>query len=100
MTAQTGFDVVTGVERKHPRDLVPERVGEHLVSSNGETQVSTAIHDKISVELPEAFDSRWNRIPGITVDGHRVTLDPEAYFGSPPTPWWRGGAAAYWWRRC
>ncbi|MEU7740028.1 hypothetical protein [Nonomuraea sp. NPDC049158] len=45
MTAQTGLDVVTGVERKQPRDLVPELLGEHLVSSNGGTQVSTAIHD-------------------------------------------------------
>ncbi|MBA9008000.1 MULTISPECIES: hypothetical protein [Thermomonospora] len=36
--------------------------------------------ETISVELPEAFDPRWNRIPGITVDGHRVTLDPGAYF--------------------
>ncbi|WP_440098416.1 hypothetical protein [Streptosporangium sp. H16] len=42
--------------------------------------MSTATHDKISVELPEVFDPRWNRIPGITVDGHRVTLDPEEYF--------------------
>ena len=42
--------------------------------------MSTATHDKISVELPEAFDPRWNRIPGITVDSHRVTLDPEQYF--------------------
>ena len=31
--------------------------------------------DVISVELPEAFDARWNRIPGITVDDHRVTID-------------------------
>lgn len=36
--------------------------------------------DVISVELPETFDARWNRIPGITVDGHRVTLDPKQYF--------------------
>ena len=34
----------------------------------------------ISVELPEAFDPRWNRIPGITIDGNRVTVDPEKYF--------------------
>ncbi|WP_157964001.1 hypothetical protein [Actinocorallia populi] len=36
--------------------------------------------EAISVELPEAFDARWNRIPGIAVDGHRVTVDPEKYF--------------------
>ncbi|MEV8635529.1 hypothetical protein AB0395_28100 [Streptosporangium sp. NPDC051023] len=35
---------------------------------------------KISVELPEAFDERWNRIPGVTVNGRRVTITPEQYF--------------------
>lgn len=40
----------------------------------------TTSAEKISVELPEAFDVRWNRIPGITVNGHRVTVDPEKYF--------------------
>lgn len=34
----------------------------------------------ISAELPEAFDAGWNRIPGITVAGNRVTLDPAQYF--------------------
>jgi hypothetical protein len=34
----------------------------------------------ISVELPEAFDPGWNRIPGITVAGNRVTIDPQEYF--------------------
>jgi hypothetical protein len=34
----------------------------------------------ISVELPEPFDPRWARLPGITVDGRRVTIDPAAYF--------------------
>lgn len=34
----------------------------------------------IVVELPEAFDLRWNRIPGVMVEGHRVTLDPQRYF--------------------
>ncbi|GIH72830.1 hypothetical protein [Sphaerimonospora thailandensis] len=33
-----------------------------------------------TVELPVAFDPRWNRIPGITVDGTTVTVDPEKYF--------------------
>jgi hypothetical protein len=34
----------------------------------------------ISVKLPEEFDPRWNRIPGIAIEGKRVTIDPEAYF--------------------
>jgi hypothetical protein len=34
----------------------------------------------ITVELPEAFDPRWNRLPGITVDGTRITIDPAEYF--------------------
>jgi hypothetical protein len=43
--------------------------------------VTTTVDTKtITVELPEAFDSRWNRLPGITVDGNRITLDPERYF--------------------
>lgn len=34
----------------------------------------------ISVELPQAFDARWSRLPGITVDGRRLALDPAQYF--------------------
>ncbi|MGW8329826.1 hypothetical protein ACWGLE_18205 [Streptomyces sp. NPDC055897] len=34
----------------------------------------------ITVELPEAFDPRWNRLPGIQVDGRRITIDPAEYF--------------------
>jgi hypothetical protein len=41
------------------------------------TTVDTAT---ITVELPDAFDPRWNRLPGITVDGTRITLDPAEYF--------------------
>lgn len=41
------------------------------------TTVDTAT---ITVELPEAFDPRWNRLPGITVDGKRITLNPAEYF--------------------
>lgn len=34
-----------------------------------------------SVRFPgHRFDSRWNRIPGITVADDRVRLDPDAYF--------------------
>ncbi|MEU7259079.1 hypothetical protein AB0B21_25175 [Streptomyces rimosus] len=34
----------------------------------------------ITVELPEAFDPRWSRLPGIQVDGRRITIDPAEYF--------------------
>ncbi|WP_262701831.1 MULTISPECIES: hypothetical protein [Streptomyces] len=34
----------------------------------------------ITVELPEAFDPRWSRLPGIQVDGRRITIDPTEYF--------------------
>jgi hypothetical protein len=34
----------------------------------------------ITVELPEAFDARWSRLPGIQVDGRHLTIDPAEYF--------------------
>lgn len=34
----------------------------------------------ISVELPEAFDPRWARLPGIEVHGKGITIDPAKYF--------------------
>ncbi|MFF1479586.1 hypothetical protein ACFVYD_18835 [Streptomyces sp. NPDC058301] len=34
----------------------------------------------ITVELPEAFDARWSRLPGIQVEGRRITIDPAEYF--------------------
>ncbi len=41
------------------------------------TTIDTAI---ITVELPDAFGPRWNRLPGIQVDGRRITIDPAEYF--------------------
>ncbi|MBB5933994.1 hypothetical protein [Streptomyces zagrosensis] len=41
---------------------------------------TTVATTTITVELPEAFDQRWNRLPGITVDGKRITIDPQTYF--------------------
>lgn len=41
---------------------------------------TTVTKTTITVELPEAFDPRWNRLPGITVDGKLITIDPEKYF--------------------
>ncbi|MEX2985566.1 hypothetical protein [Streptomyces sp. C36] len=34
----------------------------------------------ISVKLPEAFDPRWARLPGIEVHGADITIDPAKYF--------------------
>ncbi len=34
----------------------------------------------ITVELPQAFDERWSRLPGIQVDGRRIRIDPAEYF--------------------
>lgn len=34
----------------------------------------------ISVELPEPFDVRWSRLPGITIDGRVITINPAQYF--------------------
>ncbi|AXG82684.1 hypothetical protein [Streptomyces paludis] len=41
---------------------------------------TTVAKTTITVELPEAFDQRWNRLPGITVDGRHIAIDPETYF--------------------
>lgn len=41
------------------------------------TTIDTAT---ITVELPDAFDPRWNRLPGIQVDGKHITIDPAEYF--------------------
>ncbi|MFC4014641.1 hypothetical protein ACFOY2_45975 [Nonomuraea purpurea] len=41
-----------------------------------------------SVELGEEFTPEWNRIDGITVDGNRVTVDPERYFFRLENPTW------------
>ncbi|WP_062214106.1 hypothetical protein [Streptomyces sp. NBRC 109706] len=34
----------------------------------------------ISVELAQAFDPRWSRLPGITVDGPTLSINPAEYF--------------------
>jgi hypothetical protein len=34
----------------------------------------------IAVDLPEAFDTRWSRLPGIEVHDVRLSIDPTAYF--------------------
>jgi len=54
--------------------------------------VTTIDTTAITVELPTAFDPRWSRLPGIQVDGRRITIDPVEYSsassrtpGSSPT---------------
>jgi hypothetical protein len=44
------------------------------------TTIDTATATAITVELPEAFDERWSRLPGIQVEGRRITIDPAEYF--------------------
>jgi hypothetical protein len=34
----------------------------------------------ITADLPTDFDPRWSRLPGIEVDGHRISIDPSRYF--------------------
>src|SRR5690606_12927110 len=41
---------------------------------DGDT-VTTIDTTAITVELPEAFDPRWSRLPGIQVDRSRITID-------------------------
>lgn len=52
-------------------------------------EVSTNQRTGFSVELAVAFDPRWNRIPGIIVDGTTITVDPEKYFFRFETSTWR-----------
>ncbi|WP_457028614.1 hypothetical protein [Kitasatospora sp. P5_F3] len=49
---------------------------------------STVDTTTITVELPEAFDQRWNRLPGIIVDGKRIAIDPDQYFFRFETDSW------------
>lgn len=41
------------------------------------TTIDTAA---ITVVVPDAFDERWSRLPGIHIDGRRITIDPAEYF--------------------
>ncbi|MFD7028492.1 hypothetical protein ACFWAR_10720 [Streptomyces sp. NPDC059917] len=44
------------------------------------TTIDTIGAATITVELPDAFDPRWSRLPGIRVDGRRISIDPAEYF--------------------
>lgn len=44
----------------------------------------------VSVRLPgHRFDSRWNRIPGVTVEDDTVRIDPELYFFRLESATWK-----------
>lgn len=45
-------------------------------------------HRTFSVELPEAFTETWNRIDGITVTGHTISVNPGQYFFRYENPSW------------
>jgi hypothetical protein len=42
--------------------------------------MTTAVQDGIRVTMPEQFHEGWNRLPGVTVAGSEITIDPAAYF--------------------
>ncbi|MDG4858785.1 hypothetical protein P8605_11585 [Streptomyces sp. T-3] len=44
------------------------------------TTIDTATATAIMVELPTPFDERWSRLPGIQVEGRRITIEPAEYF--------------------
>ncbi|MEV0266045.1 hypothetical protein AB0I49_32555 [Streptomyces sp. NPDC050617] len=44
------------------------------------TTIDTATATAITIELPTPFDERWSRLPGIQVEGRRITIDPAEYF--------------------
>ncbi|GLW98910.1 hypothetical protein [Microtetraspora sp. NBRC 16547] len=49
---------------------------------------NTQTRTGFGVQLPVAFDPRWNRIPGITVNGTTITVEPETYFFRFETSTW------------
>ncbi|MFD7103987.1 hypothetical protein [Streptomyces celluloflavus] len=44
------------------------------------TETMSVADGGIFVELPVGFDQGWNRLPGICVDGRRITINPAEYF--------------------
>ncbi|MFJ8336276.1 hypothetical protein [Streptomyces sp. NPDC094437] len=41
---------------------------------------TSAASGAFSVKLPTPFDTRWNRLPGLSVHGCQITVDPNEYF--------------------
>lgn len=50
--------------------------------------MTTAIHDKIRVTMPELFHQGWNNLPGVTVTGREITIDPATHFFRYENPTW------------
>ena len=80
---------ITAIHRAPPATVAPRRLPYGLIALAGpigqddpkeKPMITTTASPVISVELPEAFDARWARLPGVTVSGHRITIDPAEYF--------------------
>lgn len=53
------------------------------------TSGSATMTEPFTATMPEPFSAGWNRIDGITVDGPRLTVDPDAYFFHNENPSWQ-----------
>lgn len=42
----------------------------------------------IAAELDTPLSDAWNRVPGVTVDGHQLSIDPDIYFFRYDSPRW------------
>jgi hypothetical protein len=43
----------------------------------------------ITVELEEPLSPGWEKVPGVTLDRSRVTIDPDKYFHRYESPVWK-----------
>jgi hypothetical protein len=59
--------------------FVVEALSIHTVEEDTMT-ISRTLPAVITVELPEAFDPNWSRLPGISVDGRTVSINSAEYF--------------------
>lgn len=53
--------------------------------------MAVASPEVISIELPEPFAAGWNKLPGFSADGARITIIPREFFFqyNNPTPSWK-----------
>jgi hypothetical protein len=66
----------------------PPRPWEVIVMTLDTSNRAAITAKPFSVELPQKFTPEWNRIDGITVDGHTITVDPAQYFFRYDNPTW------------
>jgi hypothetical protein len=50
--------------------------------------MSVATADLIKVSLPQPFTATWNKMPGVSIDGHDITIDPATFFFRYDNPSW------------